>query len=201
MSVFVDWLTSHFINHKIIREEDAPWFKYGLEKRITTVIVMVPFLIIAALLTNLFTALSFFISFYALRSRTNGFHANHFWSCCIFSILIEIFFLCIIYPLLTRTAIYITSFGGMIIIFFLAPYNHSNMHLSKQELSACRLSARTHSLCILIVVIITGALNVMEVAKGFTLGMTMVAFLLCLAYLLKGGSSNEKGNRCRQKNA
>lgn len=201
MSSLINWLSNYLLHNGIISEADIPWFRYGIEKRITTILVMIPFVVLAVLFTNILVALSFFASFYFLRSRTNGYHANSFRMCFLNSLLIEILFLGVIYPLLNTTAVCVVAIMCTLFIFLLAPYNHPNMHLSQSEIIACRISSRIRTVVIVCAIIVADLLHVVEIAKGLSLGIAMATLLLCLAYLLKGGSQNEENSRNCEKKA
>lgn len=167
----------------IITEEQVPWFRYGLEKRIYTVIGLIPFVIIAILLTNLATALSFIGAFYALRSRTSGYHAPTLGRCMLISLAAELLFLLVLYPCLTLTCAVIVSAICVVFILIAAPYNHPNMHLSKEEIYALKHSVRRRSIVLLVLICILSYAQLADIAKGLTTGIAMAAGMLCLAYI------------------
>ena len=68
-----------------ITQDQAPWLYYGMEKRVSTVIVSIPMLIIGSLVSSLATSIAFYISFCSLRTRTNGIHAKTLVGCLIIS--------------------------------------------------------------------------------------------------------------------
>lgn len=76
-----------------ITQDQSPWLYYGLEKRVSTVIVSIPMLIIGSLVSSPATSIAFYISFCSLRTRTNGIHAKTLFGCLIVSTLSEIIFL------------------------------------------------------------------------------------------------------------
>lgn len=166
----------------IINEDQIPWFIYGIEKRIASLFISIPFLLFALLLTTPWCAISFFISFYLLRRRTSGYHACSIGSCLCTSLLLELLFFGVVYPMLQ--AIHILCVIGIClpVIYFLAPYNDPKMHFSKAEISACRTFSRKY-LCILSVSSgVTYLGGMYEVSKGITLALAMTSFLLCVAY-------------------
>ena len=187
MCCLIDRLSRYCVSKNIITPEDLSWFKYGLEKRLSSLIVSIPFFILAVLLSNIYTAISFYFSFYYLRSRTNGFHSKSVWSCFILSLLCEVLFLGVLGPLINSQEAVIISIVCVAIIFVLAPYNHPNMHLSFKEVAACRISSRIRSCILLLGVLISVAVKSSALVNGFCLGIAMAACLLCLAYILKGG--------------
>lgn len=192
MDGVINWIIAYSLKNGIVTENNLPWFRYGIEKRLTTVVVMIPFFILAVLLTNFHVACVFLLCFYLLRSRMNGYHANKFFHCFIHSLLLEIVCLLLIYPLLNQLSVYTLSIICITLIFILAPYNHPNMHLTKEEVYACRISSRIRISCITICNIIVCALGYLDYAKGIVLGTMMAVYLLCLAYSRKGGTKHEE---------
>lgn len=185
MDSWIDRFSRYCIAKNYISSADYLWFKYGLEKRFYTLVVAIPFFFLAVIITNIYTAFAFFICFYCLRSRTNGFHANTVWLCFTLSLLCEVVFLAVINPLLNTVGALVLAIASSIIIFILAPYNHPNMHLSTKEIAACRISARIRSCFILLGVFVCCILDTPTIAKGCSLGLAMAACLLCLAYILE----------------
>lgn len=185
----IDRFVNYCIEKKVISPADSAWFKYGLEKRIYTLLVAIPFWFAAVILTDIYTAISFFICFYCLRRRINGFHAESVWMCFILSLFFEILFLGILNPLLNTTADLFLAIVSSIIIFFLAPYNHPHMHLSTNEITACRTSSRILSCSILLCILVFSAFDITMLVDGCSQGLAMAACLLCLAYIVNGGKS------------
>ena len=73
---------------------------------------------------------------------------------------------------------------SIVVIWLLAPYNHPNMNLSPEEVTACAKSAKGR-LCILVFalsVLYVGGQN--QFALGILLGIVMTASILTLAYCL-----------------
>lgn len=166
-----------------ITQDQAPWLYYGMEKRVSTVIVSIPMLIIGSLVSSLATSIAFYISFCSLRTRTNGIHAKTLVGCLIISTLLEIIFLGYLPYILNdavATALLITS---AISIFLLAPYNHPNMDLSDEEAKACAKSAKKRLFILILLLIILHVIRLEQLATGILLGIVMVAVTLTLAYI------------------
>lgn len=182
----IDSFTNMCIDNGYITQEQAPWLHYGIEKRVTTLLVSIPMIIVGSLISSPSMAVTFYISFYLLRSRTNGFHASSFGGCFILSILTEILFLGFLPRILNKivsTAFLIVS---IILIFTLAPYNHPNMDLSLEELAECARSAKRRLLILILSLIVMHILHFNEPATGILLGIVMVAVTLTFAYIPKG---------------
>ena len=88
------------VEKRIIDQQELDWLVYGLEKRITTIVTAMFFMLIGIHLANMLSVFAFMSSFYFLRVRTNGYHANSFIACLIFSLLLELLFLKLMLPAL-----------------------------------------------------------------------------------------------------
>lgn len=179
------------VRNGVVHEDQLPWLIYGIEKRISSLCVSVPFFLISLVLTNPWCALSFFAAFYLLRRRTNGYHANSVSACLYISLLLEILFLRLIYQLLCGIIIFILLGICVLVIYKLAPFNHPNMNYTKDEISACRVSARVNTYILTLSAIIAYSAGLYELSKGLTLGITMTTVLLCMAYISEWRKKNE----------
>lgn len=182
----IDSFTNMCIDNGYITQEQAPWLHYGIEKRVTTLLISIPMIIIGSLISSPSMAVSFYISFYLLRSRTNGFHASSFVGCFALSILTEIFFLGFLPHIWNKAVATVLLIVSIIFIFILAPYNHPNMDLSSEELAECARSAKRRLLGLILSLIIMHILHINELATGILLGIVMVAVTLTFAYIPKG---------------
>lgn len=185
-------LTKHLVSNGIVTENDSDWLRYGIERRLTTIIIGCPFFILAILLTNLCTSVSFFLSFYFLRSRTNGFHSKSVIGCLIISLLCEAFFLSVVYYSMTPDISVGLNIVNILLVFLLAPYIESSFPLTREEIKAVTHSARVRVCILTVVASITSLLGMDEFANGITTGNAMAMFLLCLAYILNGGKHYEQ---------
>lgn len=174
-----------------ITQEQAPWLYYGIEKRLTTILISIPMLIIGSLVSTPAMAIAFYIGFYFLRSRINGLHAKTLAGCLILSIISEIIFLGILPCILNDTASISLLIISIISIFILAPYNHPNIALSAAESTACAKSAKKRLLILVLLLIILHKVQLEQFITGILLGIVMAALTLVLAYIQKGGKGNE----------
>lgn len=187
----IDSFVDICINKGYITQDQAPWLRYGIEKRITTFLVSIPMLIIGSLISSPAMSVSFYFSFFFLRTRTNGIHAESFSECFILSILAEVFFLGVLPCIWNRTTAILLLFTSAISIFILAPYDHPNMKLSSKELAECARSAKKRLFTLVLVLIVLYLLKLDQFASGVLLGIVMVAVTLIFAYIPKGGKRNE----------
>ena len=181
----IDSFVGLCIQKEYVSQDEVPWLRYALERRIVSLTAFCVLLIIGLLITNPATLLAFLITFCALRSRTNGYHAKSVGGCLFHSILGEVFFLRVLPNVWNDVFAFVTLVVSIILIWFLAPYNHPNMDQSPEEIIACAKSAKCR------LIILTFALNMLylckqeEFAWGGRQGIVMTASTLAIAYCSK----------------
>ena len=167
-----------------VSQDKAPWLRYALEKRVITLITLVPLIILGLLIAPPATCIGFFIAFYSLRTYTNGYHAKSVGKCFLYSMLGEFFFLKI-FPLVLNNITSVISLSvAIILIWILAPYNSTNMNLSSTEAAACAKSAKLRLSLLLLLIVLLGRTQSI-LAQGILLGIVMTASLLGMAYILQ----------------
>lgn len=188
MESVVNRFVAYCANQGIISEENIPWFKYSVERRFYTWIVMIPFLVLGFWLVGFWATISFLIGFYAIRRRSNGFHAKTPGRCFFLSLTFEALFLMVLYPNLTPLRALFVDICSMVLLVTLGPYNHPNCDFSEAELVGLK-----HALCrtLLLLSFITAIAAIIgrtEILYGLSSGIAMAAAMLCLAYIIKGGN-------------
>lgn len=168
-----------------VSQDEAPWLRYALEKRIVTAIGFVPLLILGIMISNPATVIGFFAAFCSLRARTNGFHAKSVGRCFLYSILGEVFSLKALPMVWNEIAALITLIGSCALIWFFAPYNHPNMDLSSEEVNACAKSAKRRLSMLILALIALYVRKQHQFALGVFLGIVMTASTLAMAYCLQ----------------
>lgn len=179
----IDAIVNTCIDRNYVTQENAPWLRYALEKRMTSLLTFIPLCVIGLLLTNPETFLSFYLTFYLLRSLTNGWHAKTFLSCLVSSIMGEFVFLGVLSKLQNTAVIYIFVSVSVLLLWMLSPYNHPNMRLAKEEMVACKYSVRKRLVLLALILIALEMLHIEHCVKGIQIGIIMVAFTLLLAYI------------------
>lgn len=179
----VDVITHYCIKEGIVKADDAPWLRYGLEKRIATLLVGIPFFILAFTISNFTCAIAFFITYFYVKKYLGGYHAQTIWKCLLYSLLMELAFLLIMPRLLISLTFLVMLAGSVLIVLKLAPYNHPNLHLTKDEVIACRKQGRKRIYISSLVAIVSWLAGLREFAKGCTIGIVMASTLLCLGYI------------------
>lgn len=181
--IIVSKIVNYMVRKELINENYVPWLQYGLERRLLTLVFLFPVVSLGLFLSTPITTLSFLYSFFSIRSVAGGYHAKTTYGCFCMSIILEYFFLGIIYPSLTFfISIFIFSLSTIILL-KLAPYNHPNIHLSQAELFACAESLHHRSRFIVSIFIVACILKMKGIVYGITIGIAMAAYLLCLAYI------------------
>lgn len=204
MRMFIDRLTQYCLSKNIIKDTDIAWFQYGIEKRISTLLVGIPFFCLAVYVTDFISATTFFVCFYLVRRSTGGYHARSQLGCICFSLCLELLFLMQVYVYLKTLSIIGLSLLCSVIIWSKAPYNHPDMNFTAAELTACRKFARKQILVILGVILISLHFGMNNVARGATTGVAMATLTLCLGYITEWRIRNndrKRKNECLGKTA
>ena len=197
----INWLVDYCIAHNFIEKKMEPWLRYSIEKRVFTIIGLIPFLLLALLLTNSPMAISFIASFYFLRSCINGFHAKTIYGCLFISLATELLFLLGLCPILTLSRSIIINTICIPLILWLAPYNDSKIHFSTTEVIALRKRIRRRILVLASIMFISNVIMLSDIVSGLTAGIAMATFMLSLSYITKRRNSNEKHARKNQESS
>lgn len=183
--ILVDRIVQYCLANDYISEKEEPLLRYCVEKKASTFIVLLPLIILGITIQDYRTGLSFLFAFFVLRERTNGFHLQSLGACFVASILLEILILSVVLPMLPDYLLVLLSFLGAITIWNLAPYNHPDMCLSNKEVKACRRSSRTRLLGLMVTALVLWRCNGLEILRGMMMGISLVAVLLSLAYIIE----------------
>lgn len=97
MNSTVDYLVNKCLLCGYITQEKILWLRYVIEKRISSFVVMVPFIILGSLLSGWEVAVTFLSGFCYLRKRTSGLHARTVIGCMILSLVFEYLFLGVLF--------------------------------------------------------------------------------------------------------
>ena len=171
-------ITEYCVRKDIISSSDAEWFSYGLVQRSEKLIAICFLFPLGCLLSSFSTSLVFYLSFFLLRTHTNGYHAKTSAGCLLFSICSECVLFLLILPYLKGSASLWILALSTIIIFWLAPYDHPNLHMTKEELAASRRMARLTVLILDMALILSLGAKFYAFANGIALGLGLTAFLL-----------------------
>lgn len=199
MESCVTWLVQYCVSHGYVSEDQRAWLRYGIEKRLYTLIGSIPFFIIAVILTDYISALCFVGSFYCWRRRTNGFHAKTVYGCLSLSLAIEMMLLLGLYPLLTPKVEVFLVFICVVVILIVAPFNDKRVHFTNAEVVAVKKYIRYTATWLGILFVITIAVEQDSAARGLTAGTVMATSMLGLAYFTKWRKKDEHNSNQAQK--
>lgn len=194
--LFVHWLTNLCLSKEIIVPEEAEWFAYGITRRLSTIFTVLVLFPIACHLSSWDISLSFFLSFFYLRKRTNGYHANSFTGCLFFSMCSVYVIFHLVLPRIPREAILCIPLMSSIIILLLAPIQNENIKMSEAEQKKTAFFVKRNTVLLLFFILCSKTINYFNITVGLSLGVGYTAFLLILAYytLQRRKMKNEKKN-------
>lgn len=184
MAALTDKIVSYCVRNNVISESDEVWLRYGIEKRMPLLLGFIPQITLAACLSNLSAAIGYMASFYLLRKKTSGYHAKTPFGCLCTSVLLESLFFFGLYPYLDVTLMLVCNGLSTVTIFCLAPYDHPNMHFDRGALRVLRFQGRSMTVLLFSGAMLCQYTEMLSVAKGLTIGITMTAFALWLAYFI-----------------
>lgn len=183
MGAICDRITEYCVCNGIVDDDNVPWLRYCIEKRIATLLCGLPCFLIAVVLLDMMTAASFFVGFFQMRKKAGGFHAKTIIGCVCASISVELVFVGVFSPRLNLVGICIVNLIDAVVFFLLAPHNHPNMHLSVAEVIDLKKSARMSVVALVFVSTLSQVIGLFSIANGLTTGATMAATMLCTAYI------------------
>lgn len=184
MAILTERIISYCIRNNVISASDEAWLRYGIEKRMILLLGFIPQITLATYLSNFPTAIGYMVSFCLLRRKISGYHAKTPFGCLCTSVLLESLFFLGLYPCLNIALILICNGLSTTVIFCLAPYDHPNMHYDKNALRILRLQGRKMIFLLFFGAAACWFAGMISVARGLTIGITMAAFALLLAYFI-----------------
>ena len=130
----------------IIREEDAPIYRYGLEAMYSSLLELLSILALAALIGNFWQMVLFFAAFIPLRLYAGGYHASTRLRCFLTSLVVYAAFTIMLEIVPVAWFVPLAFIGGAVsflIIWLFAPVIHQN-HRSglKHQVRFRRISIR-----------------------------------------------------------
>lgn len=113
----------------IIREEDAPIYRYGLEAMYSSLLELLSILALAALIGNFWQTVLFFAAFIPLRLYAGGYHASTRLRCFLTSLVVYAAFTIMLEIVPVAWFVPLAFIGGAVsflIIWLFAPVIHQN---------------------------------------------------------------------------
>ena len=181
--MIIDTISEFCIRHDIIKVEDLPMFRYCIERRIVSSILICALFFLGIQWTSVATTVSFLAAFSYLRSMTNGFHTANPGICFVLSTLIELLLFKYVIPKINLLIVTVTISLSIIAVLSLAPFNHPNMDLSSEEIKACHTESIKRLVILLFYLLVSAVLSWTDIFIGLFLGIALVSVLLCLAYI------------------
>lgn len=166
----------------IIREEDAPIYRYGLEAMYSSFLELLSILALAALIGNFWQTVLFFAAFIPLRLYAGGYHASTRLRCFLTSLVVYAAFTIALKIVPVAWFVPLAFIGGAVsflIVWLFAPVIHQN-HRSglKHQVRFRRISIR---ICVVEVsAIIVGQILWSESALIFAVLLGLLAEALSI---------------------
>ena len=180
--MLVDRLLLYCISHNVVAEDDIPMLRYCIEKKLNTIVTLIPLVAVGIPIAGVLTTVSFLWTFIYLRQMTNGYHAKTPRRCFLSSILLELLILaCARYNFPFGTILTMTAASALVIWLF-SPYPHPNMNYSPTEILVCRVISRKRVLIVFFVMFLCYALSMPHIVNGICFGTILASVLLGFAY-------------------
>ena len=180
----ISMLTDYCVQHNLVERSNADWLRYGLEKRLSTIVVAIPFFILAVLLTNFQTACALYFAFFFLRTQTNGYHARTVRECLAISLVLEVV-LCICANPLLNTSVrrILIACICTYVVFRYAPFVHPNLPLTSTAVYVLRRKSRRRVCLLSALILLAQLLHFTDIASGLSLGITLASIMLCISHI------------------
>lgn len=172
---------------QIIDYELREHYIYALVTMVERWITVGSILIISFISKNFIPTIFFLISFFSLRKRTGGYHAEKFWQCYIGTVVTYILVI-LICPILNdnRNVMYILVLLAAIIISIIGTVNHPNIAMNEMELKESKKTARLIIALECLLVYVFVKLNINGICVCYmSVAIILCAVLLCIAKLLR----------------
>ena len=122
-------ITDSFIKNNVIDEDDRDVYDYGVKLLISTLVSIAVIITVSVILKKFLPTVLFLLGFIIMRLCSGGYHANHFFSCFIVTMLNYAAFLACI-MLIPQDKLIYAQWTGIIlslpIILIFAPIEHEN---------------------------------------------------------------------------
>ena len=188
MGKIAGYLMEGLIKNQLVKETDREIYQYGLEKLVGKIISYTALFLLAVILRMILPSLFFLGFFFALRGRTGGYHASTETGCLIGTMVIYLAVMELFLPFFMRhgeAVIACVAFSVFSVIAFV-PVNHPNLGFDREELAQYKKRSR---IVLSGEIAVIGALTFLGVRHEYVissiLGMSVCAFLICLAKAVK----------------
>lgn len=176
--------TDKLIQRDIIKSDDRELYAYGFWQGAILIFNFITVLAIGLIFNMLFQSIMFMIFYGVLRPVAGGYHARTQHICYIFSILLLIIVLGLLYwfpwrPLWCFSILAVS----VIIVFFLAPVEDENKPLDAMEQMVYKKRSRVISLVLSAIALISQILGQSKITNCISVSLLASAVMLILGKL------------------
>ena len=187
LQVITERITEQFVQNGIVKETEKEIYEYGIRNGIVILANILVILVIGVVLSDLSEMLFFCVSYHMLRSYAGGFHLSTHARCFLFSIPMYGFsawFIRFIAVPLYMTGLVLLGAG--ILFFCLAPVEHKNKPLDREEKEVYGKRARRIFLLVAMLVLMLRIIGQIELANA-----GLLAIVLTSVFMLVGKASGQ----------
>ena len=184
-------ISFYLIVNKIIDIDDRDIHIYGLELLISTFFTSASILTLGFFMGEWISAIAYLSVYFFLKSYTGGYHANNYYECYFYSILVFIVLIIIkditlynYYPLIGLLSLTFST----VIIFKFAPVENKNNLKTKDEIIKNKKIARRRTLLLNIIIILGYIVRYQLIELWFMLALVelSIAYTILKQNILKG---------------
>ncbi|MBD5535925.1 MAG: accessory gene regulator B family protein [Lachnospiraceae bacterium] len=172
---------------KIISKSSCEYYEYALISMVEHAITIGTMLLLGLVFRQILPTICFMVSFFSLRKRTGGFHADKFWQCYLGTVITYIVVMQAV-PILciNQIIMYGMLFFAIVLICIMGTINHPNIDMSKNELQESKKAARLVVLMEVMIIAVLVYLKVDILYIGYmSVAIILCAFLMCMAKIIK----------------
>ena len=176
-------ISSVFVVHGIIHEEDRDVYVYSFEVLLSTLMSFVVLIVLSIISRTILETALYLIGFLPLRQIAGGYHAKNHFRCFLIMLFSYLTLLTLLHYLPTSAITPVTCAGGLLSVFsvyLFAPSEDTNKPLSDKEVLRFRRKSR---LSIIVYSIVIGIFTVFVSDKIFALSLALGVFTAAASLL------------------
>lgn len=180
-------LVDQMEKEKIISKSSCKYYEYALISVAEHAITIGTMLLLGFIFRQFLPTICFMVSFFSLRRRTGGFHANKFWQCYLGTVITYIAVIQVVPVLcINQIIMYGMLFLAIILICIMGTINHPNIDISKSELQESKKAARLVVIMEVMIIVVLAYLKANILYIGYmSVAVILCALLMCLAKIIK----------------
>jgi len=177
-------LSSFFVVHGVIHEEDRDVYSYSLEILLSTLQSLIAIAILAVISRTVLETTLFLVGFVPLRLIAGGYHAKSHFRCFLILMFVYAVFLVILFFIPDGYVVLgsiLSAILSVLLVFFFAPSEDSNKPVSSEERVRFKKKSRITivgyaTLIGLVVTFTQNSIYTLSVAIGtITVGLSLIA--------------------------